>query len=109
MTDMVERVARALLAGDIENYGDEVVEKTIPCWRTHSWLYKKRARSSIAAMREPTDGMIKAAAETDGMKAVDGMVMVAFIHGQKLPDGKPSPLLQAWRAAIDAALQEDKP
>jgi hypothetical protein len=50
MTDMVERVARAIYAAE--------------CWDTATpGFYQHAARAAIAAMREPTDEMVDAAWE----------------------------------------------
>ena len=69
------------------------------------------ARAAIAALREPTDVMLIAAAQTSGMKAVDSLIVFAGIHGMTLDDRRirpNSPLEEAWCAMIDAALSEDE-
>ena len=64
------------------------------------------ARAAIEAMREPTEAMMKAARNTEGMKAVDNALVGAMIHGFTIPGNKKSPLEQAWQAMIDAALKK---
>ena len=92
MTDsMVKRVEQAIMHNS-SSMTDETVNAA--------------ARAAIAAMREPTEAMLKAAMETPGMQAADAAVVMAFIHGHRLPENQPSPLLQAWQAMNDAALEE---
>ena len=69
-------------------------------------IRKLAARDAIEAIREPTEAMIEAAAATNGMKAVDSMITLAFVHGHKLSPDDPPPLLQAWHAMIDEALRD---
>ncbi|KKN48335.1 hypothetical protein LCGC14_0653700 [marine sediment metagenome] len=107
MTDMVERVARAMIAEETRmketlaaNLGPTFT-CWMPTWETASEIYLVRARAAIAAMREPTEGMLMGgvtamSAEMPGGKPVTS----AVIYGQ------PGPVFQAM---IDAALQEDKP
>lgn len=56
MADMVERVARAMLASDYpEDIGGEM---EYLWWDRHGHTYLRYARASIEAMREPTDAML---------------------------------------------------
>ena len=64
-------------------------------------------REALEAIREPTDAMIDAAASTPGMKACNDAMMLhqargLGFNGDAFKGG--SPLHQAWRAMIDAAL-----
>jgi hypothetical protein len=70
--------------------------------------YYKMATAAVAAMREPNEAMVKAAAETPGMKRVDSMLAIASIHGASgtVTTWDNSPLAEANRATIDAALAE---
>jgi hypothetical protein len=72
-----------------------------------SW--KILVRAVLQAIREPSEGMMSAAAETPGMKAASATMVLQQARGYPLDpaafvDG--SPLEQAWRASIDAALSE---
>jgi hypothetical protein len=51
---MVERVARTIAGSNDETYGLRPIDET---WR----LFVVEARAAIAAMREPTEGMLDAA------------------------------------------------
>lgn len=56
MTEMIERVARAIFAAK---------SQTHTTWEQCDWGYRtmkmKEARAAIEALREPTEGMVKAA------------------------------------------------
>ena len=54
MSEMVERVARAVIYADAEAVENEI-EPTSPKWAI------ALARAAIAAMREPSEGMLRAA------------------------------------------------
>lgn len=108
--DMVYRVASAIArsnilaaepkTGRLSDAGiDQLVEhfstKCIP-----------EARAAIAAMREPTEAMIDAAAATPGMKAASDTMVLHQARGYGFDADAfkaGSPLHQAWRAMIDAA------
>lgn len=83
MSDMVERVARALSIAD-GNHPDACSndEEEQPMWT----LYLKDARAAIEAMRQPTDEMI---------------------NDEDLPYS-PAETRQFWQALIDAALSPAK-
>lgn len=82
MSEMIERVARALCVEDDEN-PDEIINVGKPRW----WLYNCAARAAIEAIREPTEGMLDAAREvTKGQsffanypRKIDAMVHRAMI------------------------------
>lgn len=58
MSEMVERVARALADLDADYEPDEILEgDDFPFWQ----YFKHDARVVIAAMREPTEAMLHAA------------------------------------------------
>ncbi|KKN48333.1 hypothetical protein LCGC14_0653680 [marine sediment metagenome] len=89
MTDMTKRVAAALL--ELEG---------LPFPKVGSCDYDaamRRARVAIAAMREPTDEMKDAFRIGADVQIKAGQIVSGkgWTHG--------------WHAAIDAALQEDKP
>lgn len=86
MSEMVERVARALFAheqGSDEGWnGPLLAERGRDMWR-------KQARAAINAMREPTAGM---------MHVGSGFVYESWGHG-------PTIAKEAWQAVIDEALK----
>lgn len=77
---MVERVARAIG----KTYSRQA--QTFDGWLPH-------ARAAIAAMREPTEGMIKAARDP---RTANGSPVSKGVH-------------DTWQAMIDAALAEKEP
>lgn len=76
MSEMVERVAKAIEA-EVDKLNDV---------RNIQGFYEEIARAAIAAMREPTDGMVETAFSL-------------------LPDRDPWPIA-VWRAMIDESLRE---
>lgn len=68
MSEMIERVARAMCIADGYNpdrdlgFYDPVTEKRLLAWQ---YRYPDRARAAIAAMREPTEAMCAAGIEKD--------------------------------------------
>jgi hypothetical protein len=93
MTDMIERVARAICA-ELESTVYDPVDYDVveECWPR----FVSQARAAIEAMREPTDGML---AEADNM-------LPRFEEEPNEPrmmgvDGA----LVAWQAMIDTALE----
>ena len=80
MTDMIERVARAIVGVTDQEWEDEN-----EAWRE---FYRAIARAAIAAMREPSETMVDAAwaswEDPEGSKGFVG----------------------AWQAMIDIALDE---
>jgi hypothetical protein len=98
----VERIARAMF-DCYRGYNAETQEML---WQQARYGLMRQAELALAAMREPTDEMIDAAAATPGMKACsDTMIMhQARGYGFDADAFKTgSPLHQAWRAMIDAA------
>ena len=100
MTDMVERVARAICVGDPDGTYRRLVACDPPLLgrfgvirsnvETPNWeMYVDKACAAIVAMREPTEKMIDA-----GFKE------------QQIVLSKPIEGL--WQAMIDAALEEKK-
>lgn len=59
----------------------------------------------LAALMEPSEEMIEAACETEGMKQVDNIITFAFVHGHKITSSEP-PLVQAWQAMLKAIKDE---
>lgn len=84
---MVERVARVIWDARISVGGGP------PLCPEAAWC-RKTARSVIAAMREPTDAMVKAAEATETDYAIG--------------EGHAS-CKEHWRAMIDGALKESTP
>ena len=91
MTDMIERVARALCVSDVTPPDRPVscLDNT-PLWELH----KKAARAAIAAMRYCTPAMLDAGS---GAHPAGG-----YVRGTLLSD-----IIEAeWWAMVDAALEE---
>ncbi len=98
MSEMVERVARAIQWGDF-NWKTGGLESSAlePDWEEWGELYIFMARAAIAALRVPTDGMTKA-----GLNAVLGPPA----HPLDLPSQSLIYPVSAWEAMIDAILEE---
>ena len=96
---MVERIARAIF----------LVEHPGASWsggRARA-IWFSRAYAALEAARDPTDVMIEAAAATPGMKAASAAMQLHQARGYGFAAGSfddGSPLHQAWRAMINAAL-----
>jgi hypothetical protein len=87
MTDMTERVARAIRKADYNDF--EIEKNMVPVWG-----YLDHARAAIAAMRDCTPAMLDAgsAAHPAG----------GYVRSTLLTD-----IIEAeWRAMVDAALEE---
>lgn len=82
MTEMVERVARAIAGEDYTGFWGDWIDE---------------ARAAIEAMREPTPAACVAG----------GSAYTVASGGS--PDGGLDALVPAYRAMIDAALEGDKP
>lgn len=103
MTDsMIETVARAMWQRDTERakalaatLGAHYVAMTSE-WDQSDLIWKDLARVAIAALREPTDAMIRAG----------GSEEVASRHFEVNEDIGDHAAEKAWRAMIDAALKE---
>jgi len=88
--EMIERIAKAMYDS---NQFARPLEKS-PNWVEH---YRRQARAAISAMREPTDAMKHAGADSYGIQTpAIGTLPLSVI------DGQPS---KAWRAMIDEALK----
>ena len=89
--DMIDRVAKALFADYQKSaLGPDLTQtwSTLPNYsKDHAY---SQARAAIAAMREPTEEML-----TAGNDHTD------FVYSQE------GDFLKGWRAAIDAALEEN--
>lgn len=100
MTDAVERVARALAKAGDENWDaanfNETLSGDAPDEMREYWRHM--ARAAILALREPTPEMVG-----------------AFWRQKNTGSQEPGEVTDqrddysAWRAAIDAALQEPSP
>lgn len=97
MSEMVERVARALEVADGCGPDDPAYIR-FPgavsfglCWRDK---YADKARAAIAAMREPTDAMTAAADDLD-----------VYPLGSSTPS-QSAMIDEKWQAMIDAALDD---
>ena len=95
---MVERVARAMYPGLYEmsiSDTDAIGEQNIEVAKNRAL---RQARAAISAMREPTEGMMKAGIEAHAKADDSGIDDKPW-----MPDTLPS----TYRAMIDAALKED--
>lgn len=88
MTDMIERVARAICAHDGKPAFDDRVEREQRRFRNAAFI-------AIAAMREPTEAMV----EAGGLEV--------FSCSDDDPSAEKA--AAAWPAMIDAALAEGAP
>ena len=93
--DMIERVAKAIMRADTEgNPRFDYEEWTGKEWIGKEWRhYASQAREAIAAMREPTDEMVRQ----------------CMVYTQCMDTGHTRDDAEgAWQAMIDAALNETK-
>lgn len=70
---------------------------------------RENVRAVLRTLREPSEAMIEAAAETPGMKAASNAMAMHQARGYGFDKGSfvdGSPLQQAWHAMVDAALAE---
>jgi hypothetical protein len=86
MTDIIERAARALAAYE---YGDGFDEPWEP--------FVGMAKEVLRAIREPSEGMVRAANESD-YDNIEGCSLEQLDLDIRIP----------WQAMIDAALGEDR-
>ncbi len=94
MSEMIERVARAMLAAD---YPDDVGgELEYLWWDRHGETYLRYARAAIEAMREPTEAMTFA-----GHDPLE--TSVGLSNGELYFDAEGP--AQTFTAMIDAALK----
>ncbi len=89
MNEMVERVAEAMWLEDTQDVKWEFAQ------RNYAPGYRVRARAAIAAMREPTEAMVRA-----------GDLAQTEARGPKLGAQVAMASSVPWRAMIDAALVE---
>lgn len=91
MSEMVSRLADILINHGCGN--SEECEKTV--------------RVLLASLDPPTEAMLTAAQQTDGIRLVNSMIAFCDNHGVRLPKPGPegSPLEQAWRAMVTQAAQ----
>lgn len=86
MSEMVERVARALFKLDGCTDWDAVTTEIREPWM-------RQSRAAIAAMREPTEAIVQ---------IMDDCINIDADRGYVMPTGR-----DIWHSAIDAALAED--
>jgi hypothetical protein len=95
MSEMVERVARAMAVVD---KGDDMWDVVSDDGDGYGYVgkneYRAMARAAIEAMREPTEAMIRRLSECD---LTCGYGDVFFIADESAKD--------AWKATIDEALK----
>ncbi|NRF12524.1 hypothetical protein [Agrobacterium pusense] len=92
MSEMIERVARALAANEGEN-------------PDNTWMfYENKSRASINAMREPTEAQLEAAEDIvvgfDDFACGDRNIYLGI-------PGYPQKARDVWAALVDAALKEN--
>lgn len=85
MSDMVERVARAIYAVD----GGKG-------WHLHEKFYVAAARTAIEAMREPTEAMCRTGESSKGASSPE-----SWVDGSYTPEN----VELIWKDMIDAALK----
>lgn len=91
MTDIIDRVARAIFTVQTSNTSDEI-------WAQINPEYPHEiARAAIAAMREPTEKMM-----------IEGGGVVPADEAEYRPDRAEQTAHDVWQAMIDAALKEKK-
>ena len=109
MSDMVERVARAIYDAPNGIDGDQLADMLVEdcritgadpaaCQTQVLDVCRHVARAAIAAMREPTEAMVSKRAERPVTLQMSGLAMSAPLGASAAKD--------CWRAMIDAALQE---
>jgi len=109
----IERAARALAICDQPKIYDRGASGySAESYAALYWPnYVGQARAVIEAIREPSEGMVAAAAATPGIREVDGLLKVANSMGQIISPAAlttGSPVEQAYQAMIDALLEEGK-
>lgn len=92
MSEMIERVARALCAADDLNWEEQADPQTSGSGDNNQAAYLHAARAAIEAMRDPTDAMIAAGIAQANICTDDQTASAACV-----PE-------HAWPAMIDAAL-----
>ena len=103
MSEMVERVAKAMQLGIMVNPPDDRSKAWTGLSDSARESFETMARAAIATMREPTEAMLSAS--TPALAEVAAAIQVALVDGYKLPKNPyGAPLQRAWRAMIDAAL-----
>jgi hypothetical protein len=110
---LLERVARAMYESNPHlNAGEPIAWEALNRESFLITLYMEQARAAIEAMAEPTAAMEDAAGDTPGIREVNGLVT---LHAGRMGGsglgwrarGEETPLRQAWKAMINAALSEN--
>jgi len=92
VSEMIERVAKALCRGDLKEGGDFDA-----AWEQESAVWLSEARAAIEAMREPNIQMLEAGADEEyGVNDHGGAEWCADEQGALL----------VWHAMIDEALAQ---
>lgn len=105
MSEMIERKLGDPLSESAQRGQFALIQKF---GRTGAWdafILGEMARVVIAAIREPTEAMLRAAIAEPITEHVDGMITLALVHGATpLDEFESTPLVMWWRAMIDEAL-----
>lgn len=94
MSEMLERVARAICRGGMTGPKDHLDEQENSNWR----MFVVEARAAIAAMREPTNAMIVTGDEK----------IIWHLNGTSLVRADPTPAQNCFVSMIDEALRDDE-
>ncbi|MBA8797965.1 hypothetical protein FHW77_001647 [Agrobacterium sp. RC10-4-1] len=104
MSEMIERVARAIAKADSTVKGQfDDTEMGDIFWDEWKHLYIPMARAALEAMREPTKAQLEAAEDIvvgyDDFATGDGNIYLGI-------PGYPQKARDVWTALVDAALKE---
>lgn len=122
MTDLIERVARAICA-DLHGDPDAPLTSNLADTATLNWVqFADAARDAISAYhahlaeaglmvvpRVASDAMRDAASALSVSRQVDSMILLAIAHGARQLPMNPTPLEQWWQAMLDAYQTEPAP
>ncbi len=105
--DKIERVARAICFNTgLQCAGLCKTKCVAPATALIHGGQNKAARAAIAALRNPTPEMIAAMSALPVVKQIDGMAMLAVIHGCEGLPTEPTAAVQIWNTGIDRILKE---
>ena len=103
MSEIVERVARAICRAGICGPKDHLDEQEDRSWRK----FELEARAAIAAMREPTRVMVNAAWNDFEYSPTGTLIREpSTCHAEPNDDLSCDTAYEVWQAMIDAALKE---
>ena len=97
-TELVKIAAYAIKRKEIGREPDSIES-------SHVYLGADIVDALLDALSEPSEEMIDAACETEGMKQVNAAITLAFVHGHRITS-EPSPFVQGWQAALKAIKDE---